>query len=116
MAFTLVWTEKAQETYDRLKAKAIASLEARQKKKKTKASPAEGLFKQVKKCVDLLKENPRHPGLNTHEFHFKQQPHTPGDKVFEAYVQQNTPGAYRLFWCYGPEKDQITIIAITPHP
>ena len=26
------------------------------------------------------------------------------------------PGAYRLFWCYGPESGQITIIAITPHP
>jgi hypothetical protein len=30
MAFTLVWTYKAQETYDQLKAKAIASLEARE--------------------------------------------------------------------------------------
>ncbi len=116
MAFTLVWTEKAQETYDHLKAVALASLESRQKKNKAKASPAEGLFKQVKKCVDLLKQNPRHPGLNTHEFRSKEHPYTLGGKVFEAYVQQKTPGAYRLFWCYGPEKNQITIIAITPHP
>jgi hypothetical protein len=116
MALTLVWTEKAQETYDGLRSKAISSLEARQKKKKTKASPMEGLFKQVKKCVDLLKENPRYPGLSTHEFRSKDHPHTPGGKVFEAYVQQKTPGAYRLFWCYGPGKDQITIIAITSHP
>ncbi len=116
MAFTLVWTQKARETYDRLKAEAISSLEARQRKGRPKVSRSEGLFKQVKKCVDLLKENPRHPGLNTHEFHSKRHPHTPGSKVFEAYVQQSTPGAYRLFWCYGPGKDQITIIAITPHP
>lgn len=116
MGFTLVWTRKAQETYDRLKDNAASSLEARQKKTRQKASQAEGLFKQVKKCVDLLKENPRHPGLRTHEFYSKEHPHTPGGKVFEAYVQQSTPGAYRLFWCYGPEKDQITIIAITPHP
>jgi len=39
-----------------------------------------------------------------------------GEKVFEAYVQNKTPGAYRLFWCYGPDKGQITLIAITPHP
>lgn len=115
MAFKLVWTEKAQETYDELRAKAISSLEVWQKKKKTKASTAEGLFKQVKKCIDFLRENPRHPGLSTHEFRSREHPHTPGGKVFEAYVQQKTPGAYRLFWCYGPEKDQITIIAITPH-
>jgi mRNA-degrading endonuclease RelE of RelBE toxin-antitoxin system len=116
MAFTLVWTQKARETYDRLKADAISSLETRQRKRKPKSSQSEGLFKQVKKCVDLLKENPRHPGLSTHEFHSKENPHTPGGKVFEAYVQQRTSGAYRLFWCYDPKKDQITILAITPHP
>ncbi|MHB8202088.1 MAG: hypothetical protein ACYDHG_00115 [Desulfomonilaceae bacterium] len=116
MALRLVWTEKAQETYFQLRSMAISSLESRLKKEKTKASLAEGLFKQVKKCVDLLKDNPRHPGLRTHEFRSKKHPNTPGGKVFEAYIQQKTPGAYRLFWCYGPEKDQITIIAITPHP
>jgi hypothetical protein len=36
--------------------------------------------------------------------------------VFESYVQNRTPGAYRVFWCYGPEQGQITIVAITPHP
>jgi hypothetical protein len=92
MAFKLVWTEKAQETYDELRAKAISSLEARQKKKKTKASTAEGLFKQVKKCINFLKENPRHPGLSTHEFRSKEHPYAAGGKVFEAYVQQKDSG------------------------
>ncbi len=115
MSFSLAWTQKAQETYLELRANAFSSLEARQKKKRTKSSSAEGLFKQVQKSLDLLRENPRHPGLKTHEFRSKEHPYTLGGKVFEAYVQQKTPGAYRLFWCYGPEKDQITIIAITPH-
>ena len=43
-------------------------------------------------------------------------PFNPHDKVFEAYAQNRTPGAYRVFWCYGPEAGQITVIAITPHP
>jgi hypothetical protein len=116
VVFKLVWAKKAEETYGRLKDDAIASLESRKTKKKAKASRAEGLFKQVAKCIKFLRENPRHPGLNTHEFHSKEHPCIPGGKVFEAYVQQKTPGAYRLFWCYGPGKDEITIIAITPHP
>lgn len=37
-------------------------------------------------------------------------------KVPEASIQNKTPGAYRLFWCYGPDRDRITIIAITTHP
>jgi hypothetical protein len=39
-----------------------------------------------------------------------------GKEIFEAYAENNTPAAYRIFWCYGPEKDNITIISITPHP
>jgi len=40
----------------------------------------------------------------------------PPRKVFAAYAQNRTPGAYRIFWCYGPGKKDITILAITPHP
>lgn len=116
MAFTPRWTQEADATFRELLAAAKASLEHRRAHKKAKASKAEGLFKQVEKCVRLLLENPRHPGLNTHEFSSIDHPYDSRGKVFEAYVQNRTPGAYRLFWCYGPEKGEITIIAITPHP
>ena len=92
------------------------SLENRQRSKKAKASKQEGLFKQVLKCIELLQDNPRHPGLNTHEYDSIDNPYDPATKVFEAYVQNRTPSAYRVFWCYGPNKNQVTIIAITPHP
>ncbi len=39
-----------------------------------------------------------------------------GEKVFESYAEQDTPAAYRIFWRYGPDKGQITILAITRHP
>ncbi len=69
--------------------------------------------KAVEKTLDFL-EHPRHPGLQTHEFTSLRGPH--GEKVFEAYAQQNTPAAYRVFWYYGPHRQQITVIAITAHP
>ena len=55
-------------------------------------------------------------GLHTHEYDSLEHPFDPQGKVFEAYAQNKTPGAYRIFWCYGPEKEEMTIIAITPHP
>lgn len=116
MAFTLVWLEGAADTFGDLQAAAQKSLASRTKSKKSKASKQEGLFKQVVKCVALLQENPRHPGLATHEYHSIENPYQPHAKVFEAYAQNRTPGAYRVFWCYGPMRDDITIIAITPHP
>lgn len=116
MAFTPRWTDEADAKYREIQAAAVASLHNRRKNKKAKASKTEGLFKQVEKCVRLLLENPRHPGLNTHPYNSIDHPYDPRGKVFEAYVQNRTPGAYRLFWCYGPGKREITIIAITPHP
>ena len=71
-------------------------------------------FKEVSKALNLLQENPRHPGLQTHEFYsFKG---SRGEKVFEAYAEQDTPAAYRIFFFYGRERGEIIIVAITPHP
>ncbi|MGB0059930.1 hypothetical protein [Candidatus Binatus sp.] len=39
-----------------------------------------------------------------------------GEKVFEAYAENNTPAAFRVFWHYGPGTGQMTIVAITAHP
>ncbi|MEL7085422.1 MAG: hypothetical protein AAGM36_13100 [Cyanobacteria bacterium J06597_1] len=114
--YEIKWTESAGKTYAELKAAAKASREARQKKKIEKSTKQEGLFKQVAKTIKFLKSNPRHQGLNTHEYDSIPNPYDKDKKVFEAYAQNKTPGAYRVFWCYGPDKKQITIIAITPHP
>ncbi|PKL08496.1 MAG: hypothetical protein CVV51_08685 [Spirochaetae bacterium HGW-Spirochaetae-7] len=62
----------------------------------------------------LLAADPRHPGLKTHKY--ESLIGEKGEDIFEAYAEQNTPAAYRLFWHYGPEKEWITIVAITPHP
>lgn len=71
-------------------------------------------LKAVRKALGYLEINPRHPGLNTHEYDSLVGAN--GEKVFEAYAENQTPAAHRIFWHYGPGKDAITIIAITPHP
>ena len=68
----------------------------------------------IQSIIKLLAKNPRHPSLQTHEFISLRGPD--GEKVFEAYTEQNTPGAYRVLWYYGPSKGIITIFAIVPHP
>ena len=86
------------------------------------ADPAKsGLNKQVLKTLGLLELNPRHPGLQTHEF--TSLAGANGERVWEAYAQNNTPGAYRVFFHYGTDEGVgkkripvLTIIAITPHP
>jgi hypothetical protein len=77
--------------------------------------------KQVNKTLGFLETNPNHPGLNSHEF--TSLCGAGGEKVFVSFAQNNTPGAYRIFWHYGPDQRAgkkripvITVIAITPHP
>jgi hypothetical protein len=79
------------------------------------------LLGQVRKAISYLEIDPHHPGLQTHEF--SSLTGSNGEKVFEAYAQNNTPGAYRIFWRYSPDEIKgkkrtpvITIVAITPHP
>lgn len=71
-------------------------------------------LRAVQKTLGLLETNPRHPSLNTHEYSKLSGPQ--GQKVFEAYAENKTPAAFRVFFCYGPKTEQMTILAITPHP
>jgi hypothetical protein len=114
--FELKWTLEATELYRELELRAETSFTNRKKRHQKKSSKIEGLFKQVYKTVNLLKANPRHPSLHTHEYDSIEHPFDLKQKIFEAYVQNNTPAAYRVFWCYGPAQKQITIIAISSHP
>lgn len=71
-------------------------------------------YKAVIKALGYLIYNPRHPGLNTHEYTSLKGPS--GEKIFEAYAEQNTPGAYRIFFYYGKIKGEIVVTAIISHP
>jgi len=88
-----------------------------------KSDPAlRGILKQVRKTLGYLETNLQAKSLQTHEYESLTKRY--GKKVFEAYVQQDTPAAYRVFWHYGPDKIDkngeripiITVVAITPHP
>lgn len=71
-------------------------------------------YQAAVKAIRLLAAASGHPSLQTHEFTSLKGPG--GEKVFATYAEQATPAAYRIFWYYGPKKDQLTLIAITPHP
>jgi hypothetical protein len=96
MHFDLVITPEAQEALDQL--------------------PIADRSKHLKvlKTLGLMQTNLRSRGLHTHEYVSLKGPH--GEKVFEAYVENNTPAAYRVFWYYGPAQGSITILTVTPHP
>ena len=70
-------------------------------------------YRAVEKTLRFLSANPKHPGLQTRRYVSLSGPNE--EKVFEAYAEQETPGAYRIFFYYGPSKGEITIFTITPN-
>ena len=72
------------------------------------------LYKKIGKALYLLSEDPRYPGLNSHEISSLTARY--GRKVWESYLENRTPAAGRIFWTYGPGQGEITVIAIEPHP
>lgn len=71
-------------------------------------------FRKVRKTLAFIEANPRHPGLSSHAYESLAGPN--GETVWESYVENRTPGAWRIWWWYGPGKQQITILTIGPHP
>ncbi len=71
-------------------------------------------FKKLVKALSYLGQNPRHNSLASHEIDDLTRKY--GIKIFQSYLENNTPAAGRLFWAYGPDQGDITVLAIEPHP
>lgn len=72
------------------------------------------LFKKLAKAIDRLRDDPFHPGLKSHEITALTRRY--GRKIFQSYLENNTPAAGRIFWAYGPGEGEITVIGLEPHP
>ena len=72
------------------------------------------LFKKLVKTFALLRQNPKHPGLKSHNIDELTKRY--GFKVWQSYLENRKPSAGRLFWTYGPGRLEITIMGIEPHP
>jgi hypothetical protein len=72
-------------------------------------------LRKIVKTLRLLEQvGPRHPGLNSHLYQSVKGPN--GEPLWESYVENNTPSAWRIFWVYGPGPDELTIVTVGPHP
>jgi hypothetical protein len=74
----------------------------------------ERFFKKLAKALALLAQNPRHNSLASHEIDDLTRKY--GFKVFQSYLENDTPAAGRFFWAYGPDQGDITVLAVEPHP
>ena len=72
------------------------------------------LYKKWGSAIKKLAMNPQYPILKSHEIEPLSKRY--GMKVWESYLENNRSGARRMFWVYGPNKEDITIIGLEPHP
>lgn len=74
----------------------------------------ERLYKKWGKALKKLAADPFYPSLQTHEIPPLSRRY--GMKVWQSYLENKTSGAMRMFWVYGPDNQEITIIGLEPHP
>ena len=74
----------------------------------------ERFFRRFVKALGYLAANPRHNSLASHEIEELSRRH--GFKIFQSYLENRTPAAGRIFWAYGPERGDLTVLAVEPHP
>ena len=72
------------------------------------------LYRKIRKALQHLETNPRHPGLKSHEIDVLTEKY--GVSIWESYLKNKKAGARRIFWIYGPETKEITIVGIENHP
>lgn len=81
----------------------------------------EAKLKKVRKALGFLQQDPLYPGLNSHQY--ESFPGHGTDKVWDSYVENRTPAAWRIYWWYGPDEKNangeplpvITVLLIGPH-
>lgn len=78
------------------------------------ASHEERVLKRLIRVFRLLEEDPRHVSLHTHEIDSLSE--RADFVVFESYIDNRSAITGRLFWRFGPEPGQITIIGMGAHP
>lgn len=71
-------------------------------------------YRKLVKTLGYLRENPRHNSLVSHEIDVLSR--KCGFRVFQSYLENKRPAAGRMFWSYGPDKGDITILGIESHP
>ena len=72
------------------------------------------LFKKLGNALRKLSADSKYPSLKSHEIDALTNRY--GMKVWESYLENNNSGAMRIFWVYGPDREDITIIGLEPHP
>lgn len=107
MPFELLFASRATNAYQRLQNGGAAT---------------QAKFRKVRKALARLEQDPRYPGLNSHPY--ENFPGHEDEKVWDSYVENNTPSAWRIYWMYGPNRKVldtgqdipvITILQISAH-
>lgn len=83
------------------------------KKKGRLNADEEELLKRLAKTINFLSVNPKHPSLQSHEIEELTDKYKM--KIWQSYLDQGK-AARRIFWTYGPNRKEITILGIEPHP
>lgn len=74
----------------------------------------EELYMKWGKALKKLSSDPFYPSLHTHEIEPLSRRY--GMKVWQSYLENRNSKARRMYWVYGLNQKDITIVGLEPHP
>lgn len=73
-------------------------------------------YKKINKALSLIKNDPKYPSLNAHKWDILKGKAPDGGDVWTAYVENNTPSAWRIFFFFDRrDPGLIYVTSIEPH-
>jgi hypothetical protein len=75
-----------------------------------------GKYRKVVRCLAKLEQDPNYPSLASHRFETIKTLGPDREPIGESYVENDAPSAGRIWWFYGPDRGEITVVNIGPHP
>ena len=69
-------------------------------------------YEKVKRAIKVMREvGPSYPAFESHRMkHLAGPGRRP---IWNSYIENRTPGAWRMYWVYG--EDEVYILSVGPH-
>lgn len=87
---------------------------SKKNKEGTLSTKERELYIKWGKALKFLSQDPFYPSLQTHEIETLTKRY--GQKVWQSYLENKVSRAMRMYWVYGPNRQEITVVALEPHP
>ena len=114
MALQIKWTEEAAAQYDKIRS-AANEAQSKPQRQENEVLATRRAAETGSQDNPAIRDNPKHPGLETHQYSDLENPYDKKQKVGRPTFKTKHPAPTSL-WCYGPRRGWLTLFLLHRTP